>query len=147
MDATTNKYKITTDNELYEHYIDYPPAYNEYGKQLVERDMDNALSCIFRSFYGSRTLLPEVPGLFLDIERYTHVLDSLDNRIAINTDVNTVVDRICRELNPSISVSYDEATQKMSYDINMKGHFLLSVENGNTYEEATIAKMEKRFYE
>ena len=100
-----SKYKATTENELYEYYIDYPPTYNEYGKQLIERDIDNALSCIFRSFYGSRTLLPEVPGLFIDIERYSHILDSLENRMELNTLVNQVVQKICGEMNPEVNVT------------------------------------------
>lgn len=142
-----SKYKATTDNELYEFYIDYPPTYNEYGKQLIERDVDNALSCIFRSFYGSRTLLPEVPGLFIDIERYTHILDALENRMELNTLVNQVVQKICGEMNPEVNVTYDASTQKLIYDISLKGKFLLKVEHGNTFQEAEITKMNKRFFE
>ena len=141
------KYKTTTDNELYEFYIDYPPTYNEYGKQLIERDVDNALSCIFRSFYGSRTLLPEVPGLFIDIERYSHILDPLENRMELNTLVNQVVQKICGEMNPEVSVSYDQSTQKIIYDISLQGKFLLKVEHGNTFQEAEITKMNKKFFE
>ena len=141
------KFKATSDNELYEHYVDYPPSYNEYGKQLVERDLDAALSSIFRSFYGARTLLPEVPGLFVDIERYVHILTTLDNRLEMNSIVIEVIQRICGELRPEVSVSYDEANKMLTYDIAMEGNFILKVEAGNTYDEAIVRRMDKKFYE
>ena len=141
------KFKATSDNELYEHYVDYPPSYNEYGKQLVERDLDAALSSIFRSFYGARTLLPEVPGLFVDIERYIHILTTLDNRMEMNSIVNEVIQKICGDLRPEVSVSYDEANKSLTYDIAMEGNFILKVEAGNTYDEAIVRRMDKKFYE
>lgn len=137
----------TLENEDYEFYIDYPPAYNEYNKQLVERDLDNAVSCIFRSFYGSRTLIPEVPGIFVDIERYTHILDTLNNRLAINTLINDVVWKICGKMNPNIEVEYDRLQQKMSYNISMQGKFLLKVEQAEQLESAELNLSGKRFYE
>lgn len=144
-----DKHKLTKtkDNEVYEFYIDYPPGYNEYGKQLIERDLDNALSCIFRSFYGSRTLLPEVPGLFIDIERYTHILDTIANRLDVNSQVNAIVNRICGKLMPEVSVEYDSVTQKLTYNIGMQGEFLLKVEQGGDLDTAEVVTMNKKFYE
>ena len=142
-----NQYKATADNELYKFYIDYPPSYNEYGKQLIERDLDAALSSIFRSMYGARTLIPEVPGLFIDIERYTHILSTLDNRMELNAIVNETIGRICGDLRPEVSVSYDEANRSLTYDIKMEGEFLLKVEAADTYDSATVTMMNKRFYE
>lgn len=147
MDQIQNKYKATADNELYEFFIDYPPSYNEYGKQLIERDLDNALSCIFRSFYGSRSLLPEVPGIFVDIERYTHVLETIENRLEINATINSIINKICGELAPQISVEYDYNTQKLTYNISMRGEFLLKVEQGGTLDTATMIEMNKKFYD
>mgnify|MGYP001243280742 CR=1 FL=1 len=141
------KMRATTDNEFYEFYVDYPPTYNEYGKQLVERDLDNALSCIFRSIYGSRTLLPEVPGLFIDIERYTHILDTIDNRLAVNTIVNDTIFRICGELNPEVTVEYDTISQMLTYNISMRGKFLLKVEQADSLDTAEITTMTKKFYD
>ncbi len=138
--------KNTLENESYSFYVDYPPAYNEYNKQLVERDLDNAISCIFRSFYGSRTLIPEVPGIFVDIERYTHILDTLSNRLAINTLINDVIWRICGKMNPNVDVEYDRLQQKLSYSISMQGEFLLKVEQADQLESAEIING-KKFYE
>ena len=138
--------KNTLENESYSFYVDYPPAYNEYNKQLVERDLDNAISCIFRSFYGSRTLIPEVPGIFVDIERYTHILDTLSNRLTINTLINDVIWRICGKMNPNVDVEYDRLQQKLSYSISMQGEFLLKVEQADQLESAEIING-KKFYE
>ena len=138
--------KNTLENESYSFYVDYPPAYNEYNKQLVERDLDNAISCIFRSFYGSRTLIPEVPGIFVDIERYTHILDTLSNRLTINTLINDVIWRICGKMNPNVDVEYVRLQQKLSYSISMQGEFLLKVEQADQLESAEIING-KKFYE
>lgn len=141
------KAKPTLENENFLFYIDYPPTYNEYNKQLVERDLDNALSCIFRSFYGARTLLPEVPGLFVDIERYTHIIDTLSNRLAINAEINAIVWRICGDLSPQVNVEYNRLTQQMTYWISMRGNFLLKVDQANNLETAEILYNGKKFYE
>lgn len=145
-DRIDNTQRATLENELYTHYVDYPPTYNDFNNQLVERDLDNALACIFRSFYGSRTLLPEVPNLFIDIERYTHSLDTLSNRLAINTIVNEVVWNICGEMSPQVDVEYDKVSQLLTYKISLEGEFLLKVEAGETLRTARIIN-DKKFYE
>lgn len=137
----------TSANDYYQICIDYPPAYNEYGKQLLERDLDNAISCIFRSLYGSKSTLPEIPGLFVDMERFTHILDKLENRMLINRAVNETLYRIVPEFAPEITVDYDPITQMMTYNISLKGQPMLKVEQKDSLDSAEVIYMNKKFYE
>lgn len=145
-DSTLNP-KPTKDNDLYKLVIDYPPAYNEYGKQLLERDLDNAIRVIFRSFYGSSTLIPEVPGMFLDIVRYTHVLDDPITRSNINTKVNAVIAEIVPETSPSVEIEYNPIDHKMTYHISIRGETILRVDSAGDPDKATITWSDKKFYE
>ena len=146
IDSTLNP-KPTKDNDLYKVVIDYPPAYNEYGKQLLERDLDNAIRVIFRSFYGSSTLIPEVPGMFLDIVRYTHVLDDPITRSNINTKVNAVIADIVPETSPSVEIDYNPIDHRMTYHISIRGETILRVDSAGDPDKATITWSDKKFYE
>ena len=139
--------KPTKENDLYNLVIDYPPAYNEYGKQLLERDLDNAIRVIFRSFYGSSTLIPEVPGMFLDIVRYVHVLDDPITRSNINNRVNAVIAEIVPEASPSVEIDYNPVDQKMTYRISIRGETILRVDSAGGPDKSMITWSDKKVYE
>lgn len=128
-------------------YIDYPLQFDEYSRQKILLGIEAAIAMTFRSFYGDRRLLPRVQGLFIDIQRYKHILANEYNRMRLNTIVNQALDGILSGLNPSIQVYFDEITQTMSYDITLDKDVEISVTNAETPLVAEITINTKRFYE
>lgn len=133
--------------EGYGKYIDYVPEYNIYNRQKVEKYVDAAIQYTLRSIYCRESLLPQVPDLFIDLERYKHALDSYDVLLHIKTHVETALSAILREYNPEIKMEYNTDTASLLYEINFKGEGVVQLVNGQSLLRASIKINKKKFYE
>ena len=136
---------LETDN--YGIYVDFPPMYNDYNRQMILTDINCAISMIFRSFYGSYTSLPQIEGLFIDIVRYKHILDTDLAKMNLNQIVNEALSEVLEGLIPNITTGYDPITGKMQYHITLQGKVSFEVNDAENPLIANIRLNEKKFYE
>ena len=85
--------------------------------------------------------------MFLDIVRYTHVLDDPITRSNINTKVNAVIADIVPETSPSVEIDYNPIDHRMTYHISIRGETILRVDSAGDPDKATITWSDKKFYE
>ena len=128
-------------------FVDFPPQYDQYNRQKILTDLEAALAMIFRSFYGDYKLLPQIDGLFIDITRYKHVLDSDATIMYINQRVNDAISNVLEDMNPSIEILYDRITHMVRYVITLYGDTEVIVDNATDNLNATIEINKKKFYE
>lgn len=128
-------------------FVDFPPQYDQYNRQKILTDLEAALAMIFRSFYGDYKLLPQIDGLFIDITRYKHVLDSGATIMYINQRVNDAISNVLEDMNPSIEILYDRITHMVRYVITLYGDTEVIVDNATDNLNATIEINKKKFYE
>ena len=133
--------------EGYGQYIDYVPEYNIYNKQKVETYVDAAIQYALRSIYCRESLLPQVPNLFIDLERFKHALDSYDVLLHIKNHVEIALSSILKEYNPEISMEYNTDTNMLLYEIDFKGEGTVQIVNGQSLLRASIKINKKKFYE
>ena len=138
---------IDPEDNPYNIYIDYPPQFDEYRMQKILVDVQAAITFIFRSFYGDYRLLPQIQGLFVDIQRYKHILDSDLNRTKINTMVNAALSDMLKDMSPTIDIGYDPNTSKMTYSITLRSDVKISVDNAESPLYAEIKLNNKKFYD
>lgn len=147
MDTPITKRVVVIDTEKYGVFLDYPPIYDEYNEQKIIKGVEAAVSMIFRSFYGDHRLLPQIEGLFIDITRYKHALDSEYTKMYLNTKVNQALSSVLSGMQPEITIDYDGRTQKMTYNIILLGELEIKVDNGENALNAEIEINKKKFYE
>lgn len=103
--------------EIEDLYIDFPPTYDQYRKQKVEHTISAAINVILRLFYGHTNTLPSIPNLFIDIEKYKHMLDS-DGSIYHFRKICTESIKAClSKLDPTIDIEVDKVEQSINIDI------------------------------
>lgn len=140
-------HEIDPDNNTYGIYIDKPALFDEYSKQKTLLGIEAAINFIFRSFYGDHRLLPRVQGLFIDVHRFKHTLDSEYNKMRINSIVNEAISAMLKDLTPTINIEYDSINQMMSYNITLQGEINLEVKNGENPNTAVLKINTKKFYD
>lgn len=140
-------HEIDPDNNTYGIYIDKPTMFDEYGKQKTLTGIETAINFIFRSFYGDHRLLPRIQGLFIDVHRWKHVLDSEYNKMRINAAVNEAISAMLKDLTPIININYDPISQTMTYDITLNGEINMQVRDADDLNSAIIKINTKKFYE
>lgn len=90
---------------------DYPPRYNKLGEQYFSNTLETAKDKILRMLYTKINTISSVPNIWIDIERYKHMLD---NEISIRVLENSVKEKITRglaELNPYVELYVDKEKQ------------------------------------
>lgn len=135
------------DSDNYGIYVDFPLDYDIYNRQKILTGLKAAIPFIFNSFYGDYRLLPQVQGLYIDILRYKNILDSEVVIQKVKNRVNTALQGVLTDLNPSIDIEFDAINQKMVYQIHLEGNVTLEVENAEDLLNAEITINKKKFYE
>lgn len=128
-------------------FYDYVPDYNIYTRQKIESGLEAAIMYTLRSIYSKRTLLPQVPGLFLDMERWRHKLDSDESLMAIKKEFESNLSGIMGQYNPAIEFDYNKATGLLKYTVTYSGHGSVQVYNGETLLKANIKINKKKFFD
>lgn len=138
---------IDPDKNPYGMYVDRPLEFDEYNRQKMLLGTTAAVEFIFRSFYGDFRLLPRIQGLFIDVNRYKHALNSEYNKMRINSKVNEAIGNMLSDLNPDIVVDFDNVLQQMNYTIIMENGFQIVNENAESPKNAEFKINTKKFYE
>ena len=131
----------------FDMYTDYLPARDEYNKHLIEREVTSAIAYALRSIYSIYSLLPQLRGLFLDIERFRHSMDSVEVLLHIKNQVESNLNSILGEYIPSIELSYDKDDGILNYTVQFYGHGEVKIYNGATLLTAVLKYNGKRFYD
>ncbi len=143
-DTTVN---FTIDKNPYGMYLDFPLAFDEYGRQKAETNADACISFILRAMYGDRKLLPQIQGTMLDITRFKHQLDTDYTKDLLQTRLNESIGAVMHEMAPEIELDYDPLTQHMSYNITVNGQRKARVTKAENIFDAEIEINTKKFYE
>ena len=130
----------------YKHYIDFLPARDIYNRQKVIKLMDACLNFSLTSIYSRRELLPQLQGMFIEIERFRHSLDSIEILQFIKTEVEKNLSSLLLDYTPTIELSYDAETGILDYTINFYGEGEITVSNGSTLHTASFNINKKKFH-
>ena len=131
----------------FDMYTDYLPARDKYNKHLIQRQVESAINYALRSIYSKRSLLPQLRGLFLDIETFRHSLDSIDVLLYIKKRVEDNLNTILAEYVPSIELKYNKDDGILNYTITFYGEGEVTVENGSVLLTAVLTYNGKKFYD
>ena len=131
----------------FDMYTDYLPARDKYNRHLVQYKVESAINYALRSIYSKRSLLPQLRGLFLDIETFRHALDSVEVLLYIKKKVETNLNAILGEYIPSIELSYNKDDGILNYTITFFGEGMVRVENGSVLLTAVLTYNGKKFYD
>lgn len=138
---------IDPEKNPYGIYVDKPVVFDEYNRQKVITGTSAAVNFIFRSFYGDFRLLPRIQGLFIDVNRYKHTLDSEYNKMRINSKVNEAIGTMLIDLNPQINIDFNPVLQQMNYSITMENGFEIINDDASSPKNAEFKINTKKFYE
>ena len=131
----------------FDMYRDYLPARDKFNKHLVQDKVESAINYALRSIYSKRSLLPQLRGLFLDIETFRHSLDSVEVLLYIKKRVEDNLNTILGEYIPSIELSYNKDDGILNYTIMFYGEGSVKVENGSVLLTAVLTYNGKKFYD
>lgn len=131
----------------YGHYIDFVPSRDIYNNQKVIKLMDAALSFALTSMYSRRELLPQLEGMFVEVERFRHSLDSIAILQHIKSTVEENLNSIMIDYTPTLELTYDRDTGRLDYTIQFYGKGELKVTNGATLTTASFKINNKKFYD
>lgn len=115
-------------------YIEYTLDVDNNGQQEVLFNTRAALKYISMTLYPRQTLLPQIPDLFVDLDRYRHTIDSDANMRMIEDTVSEHLNAYLYAVNPAIDINYDRLKQQMVMSVGVSSDTVLhleSVENRN----------------
>lgn len=128
-------------------YKDWLPGRDQFNRHLFEEKVSSAITYALRSIYSKRTLLPQLRGLFLDIETFRHSLDSVEVLLFIKKRVEENLNTILGEYIPTIELDYNKDEGKLTYTITFNGEGYVRVENGAVLLSAVLTFNGKKFYD
>ena len=131
----------------YDMYTDYLPGRDEFNKHLIETRVRSAITYALRSIYSKRSLLPQLRGLFLDIETFRHSLDSVEVLLYIKKRVEENLNAILGEYIPTIELDYNKDEGKLTYTITFNGEGYVRVDNGSVLLTSVMTFNGKKFYD
>ena len=115
-------------------YIEYTLDVDNNGQQEILFNTRAALKYISMTLYPRQTLLPQIPDLFVDLDRYRHTIDSDANMRMIEDTVSEHLNAYLYAVNPAIDINYDRLKQQMVMSVGVSSDTVLhleSVENRN----------------
>lgn len=127
--------------------IDFPPELNVYKQQAVEKGVDAAIKFVFRCMYNSQTLLPMIPGLFINVPERVFDLGTEEYRMQLQSHLENIISSILKDHMASVNLNYDYENQRLIYDISFHGVREVTIENGASLSTAVVTKNRKKFYD
>lgn len=118
-------------------YMEYTLSKDKYGKQQVLYNTDAGISFISSCLYSDRGLLPMVPGLFVDLDKKKHMIDSDANLALLTQEITEKISTYIQDLSPDVTITYDRLKQMFSISIVIQSGTkitLAAAENSNTVQ-------------
>lgn len=142
MDILEKKYTMV-------YQKDYPLEFDEFNKQKVLKNIDAAIPMIMRLLHCKVNTLPSLPDLFLDIERYKHVLMSTVDQLAVDRDIKQKLNKCFNEFQPEVVSVIDRFKQKVDITITLHDEYSMvkiSVLDSQSRDDMKIYIDKKAFY-
>ena len=108
-------------------YIEYTLDVDKNNQQEVLFNNRADLKYIAMTLYPRHTLLPQIPDLFVDLDRYRHTIDSDANMLMIDGVVSEHLNAYLYEVNPVIDINYNRLKQQMAMNVTISSDTVLNL--------------------
>lgn len=108
-------------------YIEYTLDVDKNNQQEVLFNTRAGLKYIAMTLYPRHTLLPQIPDLFIDLDRYRHTIDSDANMMMIQGVVSEHLNAYLYEVNPEIEINYNRLKQQMAMNVTISSDTVLQL--------------------
>ena len=108
-------------------YIEYTLDVDKNNQQEVLFNTRAGLKYIAMTLYPRHTLLPQIPDLFVDLDRYRHTIDSDANMLMIDGVVSEHLNAYLYEVNPVIDINYNRLKQQMAMNVTISSDTILNL--------------------
>lgn len=129
---------------------DFPLSYNSFNKQKIDVNIEAIVNAVLRTLYTRANVLPSLPNLYVDIERFKHMMDDSMTVAGFQRRMqHSIKDVLPPECHPIITIETDSLSKTITLNLSVEVdnyQYVINMEHIEDPYMIDISFNKKKFY-